>query len=774
MRIVPDNCNDASEPSHRSSAKIAPPSSLITTGKQRVPDAILRLALPSPLRRLFDYRAPAGVSRSALQPGMRLRVPFGRREMIGILVEVVDHSEVPADKLKPAIALLDSEAPLPPALFKLCLWTSQYYQHSLGDTLSWALPVLLRQGELAESRQERFWHVAPGASVGDPRIARAPKQREALTTLAQHPHGVAHQLLSKLMLNKDSLNLLLAKELVYVEVRSHAPSARHEHWLAQPELPLNTEQRAAYEAIRAGFDSFHAFLLAGVTGSGKTEVYLQLIRETLEAGKQALVLIPEINLGPQTLARFEQRFNARIALLHSAVNDRERLDAWLAARDGEADIIIGTRSALFTPMKNPGLIIIDEEHDGSYKQQEGLRYHARDLALVRARQENIPIVLGSATPSLESLHNAYTGRYGLLRLNQRAGGAQQPRFMRLDVKSRPLDSGISGPMQQAIGQTLAAGQQVLVFLNRRGFAPTLLCHDCGWMSGCQRCDARMTVHQRSGELRCHHCGYVERVPRQCPSCGKVDLRPVGAGTERAEERLAILFPDFPVLRVDRDSTSRKDAMNQLFATIQRGQPCILVGTQMLAKGHHFPRVTLVSILDADGGLFSGDFRASERMAQLIVQVAGRAGRAEEPGKVIIQTHLADHPLLIQLTEQGYFAFAEQALSERRSAGLPPFSHLALLRAEAHKPGQAEAFLDQACSDAEQLVAQMGLGGIELLGPVPAPMERRAGRYRAQLLIQSSARAPLHKLLATWLLALEQMPSGRQVRWSLDVDPVDLY
>ncbi len=739
-----------------------------------MPDAILRLALPSPLRRLFDYLAPAGVARSALQPGMRLRVPFGRREMIGVLVEVVDHSDVPADKLKPAIAVLDAEPPLPPALFKLCLWTAQYYQHSLGDTLSWALPVLLRQGEPAEARQERFWHAAPDASVDDPRIARAPKQKEALRTLAQHPHGVAHQLLSKLMLNRDSLNLLLAKGLVTVEVRGHGPVERHEHWLAQPELPLNTEQRAAYEAIRSGFGSFHASLLAGVTGSGKTEVYLQLIRETLEAGKQALVLIPEINLGPQTLARFEQRFNARIALLHSAVNDRDRLDAWLAARDGEADIIIGTRSALFTPMKNPGLIIIDEEHDGSYKQQEGLRYHARDLALVRAHQEDIPIVLGSATPSLESLHNAHTGRYALLRLNQRAGGAQQPRFLRLDVKSRPLDSGISGPMQQAIGQTLAAGQQVLVFLNRRGFAPTLLCHDCGWLSECPRCDARMTVHQRSGELRCHHCGHVERVPRNCPACGKVDLRPVGAGTERAEERLAILFPDYPVLRVDRDSTSRKDAMNQLFATIQKGQPCILVGTQMLAKGHHFPRVTLVSILDADGGLFSGDFRASERMAQLIVQVAGRAGRAEEPGKVIIQTHLADHPLLIQLTEQGYFAFAEQALSERRAAGLPPFSHLALLRAEAHKPGQAEGFLDEACTEAERLLKDLALGGIELLGPVPAPMERRAGRYRAQLLVQANARAPLHKLLATWLLTLENMPSGRQVRWSLDVDPVDLY
>jgi len=751
-------------------AKIAPRFS----GHNRVPAVILRLALPSPLRRLFDYLPPNGVSGSDLQPGMRLRVPFGKREIIGILVELSDHSDVPADKLKPAIALIDAQSPVPPAFFKLCLWTAQYYQHSLGDTFSWALPTLLRQGEPAEARQERFWQVTEGASQDDPRLARAPRQRDALKIIAQHPHGVAHRLLSQLQLNKDSLELLREKGLVTVEARRHAAIERHGNWLAQPELPLNPEQRAATEAIRSGFDTFNAFLLAGVTGSGKTEVYLQLIRETLEAGKQALVLIPEINLGPQTLARFERRFNARIALLHSAVNDRERLDAWLAARDGEADIIIGTRSALFTPMKNPGLIIIDEEHDASYKQQEGLRYHARDLALVRARQENIPIVLGSATPSLESLQNAHAGRYGLLRLNQRAGGAQQPRFLRLDIKSRPLDSGISGPMQQAIGQTLAAGQQVLVFLNRRGFAPTLLCHDCGWLSECPRCDARMTVHQRSRELRCHHCGHVERQPSNCPKCAQVDLRPVGAGTERAEDRLATLFPDVPVLRVDRESTSRKDAMQNLFNTINKGEPCILIGTQMLAKGHHFPRVTLVSILDADGGLFSADFRASERMAQLIVQVAGRAGRAEEPGKVIIQTHLADHPLLVQLTEQGYFAFAEQALSERRAAGLPPFCHLALLRAEAHKPGQAEGFLDEACTEAEHLLSELTLTGIELLGPVPAPMERRAGRYRAQLLVQANARAPLHKLLNYWLTALEKMPSGRAVRWSLDVDPIDLF
>ncbi|MBA1262239.1 primosomal protein N' [Stutzerimonas stutzeri] len=736
---------------------------------------ILRLALPSPLRSLFDYRPPSGVPHSALQPGARLRVPFGRREVVGVLIEVASHSEVPEAKLKPALELLDSTPPLPPALFRLCLWTAQYYQHSLGDTFSWALPVLLRQGEPAEARQERFWHAAAGARADDPRLNRAPRQREALKTIAQHPHGVAHSLLSQLQLSKDSLDQLLQKGLLRIETRRTHQARQHQgSWLLQAELPLNQEQRAAFEAIRAGLDGFQAFLLAGVTGSGKTEVYLQLIHQVLKAGKQALVLIPEINLGPQTLARFEKRFNARIALLHSNVNDRERLDAWLAARDGEADIIIGTRSALFTPMKKPGLIILDEEHDASYKQQEGLRYHARDLAIVRARQENLPVVLGSATPSLESLHNAHIGRYALLRLTQRAGGAQAPRFLRLDVKSRPLDSGISGPLQQAMAQTLAAGQQVLVFLNRRGFAPSLLCHDCGWLSQCPRCDARMTLHQRHNELRCHHCGHVERPPLNCPQCNKVDLRPVGAGTERAEERLGILFPDFPVLRIDRDSTARKGSMEQLLSIINRGEPCLLVGTQMLAKGHHFPRVTLVAILDADGGLFSADFRASERMAQLIVQVAGRAGRAEEPGKVIIQTHLADHPLLVQLTEQGYFAFAEQALSERRAAGLPPFSHLALLRAEAQKPGQAEDFLDQACGEAEQLLTELELTGIELLGPVPAPMERRAGRFRAQLLLQGSARTPLHRLMNAWLPRVEQLPGSRSVRWSLDVDPIDLF
>ena len=361
-----------------------------------------------------------------------------------------------------------------------------------------------------------------------------------------------------------------------------------------------------------------------------------------------------------------------------------------------------------------------------------------------------------------------------MRLTKRAGGASQPKFIRLDVRSLPLDSGMSAPLQKEIRQTLEAGQQVLVFLNRRGFAPVLMCNDCGWMSQCSECDARLTFHQRDNELRCHHCGHTEARPHQCPSCNNVDLRPIGAGTERAEERLQILFPDTPVLRIDRDSTSRKGSMDTLLSTIGSGQPCIMIGTQMLAKGHHFPRVTLVAILNADGGLFSADFRASEKMAQLIVQVAGRAGRASDLGRVIIQSQLADHPLLVQLSEQGYFAFAEQALSERRATGLPPFSHLALLRADALKAELADLFLEDAYSIAEQLLDQLKIEGVELLGPITSPMERRAGRYRAQLLLQANSRAQLHRLLTPLCNNLENLPSARQSRWSLDVDPIDLF
>ncbi|TWH64281.1 replication restart DNA helicase PriA [Azomonas agilis] len=737
---------------------------------------ILRIALPSPLRALFDYWAPVGTPISSLLAGVRVRVPFGRRELVGLLIEVVSQSEVPTERLRPALALLDDSPLLPAPVFRLARWTAQYYQHSLGDTLAVMLPNLLTQGEPAQFKPRWLWQVEPNLSLDDPRVQRAPRQREALRVLAQHPQGVAEELLPRLQLSREALNSLRNKGLVRITACNDLPEPKTHQgsWLLEAQLALNSEQRNAYEAVKSRFGHFQCFLLAGVTGSGKTEVYLHLVHQMLLAGKQSLILIPEINLSPQTLARFQQRFNARIVVLHSGLTDRARLDAWLEARSGNADIVIGTRSALFTPLLNPGLIIVDEEHDTSYKQQESLRYQARDLAVVRAHMEQIPVVLGSATPSLESLHNAHTGRYALLKLEQRAGHAALPDFWRLDVKNLVLDAGISGPLQQAIRQTLAAGQQVLVFLNRRGYAPTLLCHHCGWFSLCPHCDARMTLHQQTGRLHCHHCDYHEPLPTQCPQCQQQDLRPIGAGTERAEQRLGSLFPQYPVLRVDRDSTRRKDSLDQILQRINEGKPCILVGTQMLAKGHHFPHVTLVAILDADGGLFSADFRAAEHMAQQITQVAGRAGRAGHKGQVIIQSHLADHPLLVQLTEQGYFAFADQALAERQAACLPPFSHMVLIRAEARQPQQAEDFLEQIRTLAEDMQQlDSALTSVELLGPIPALMERKAGWHRAQLLVQAQTRGALHRLLDQWIPNVALLPEAKRIRWILDVDPLEV-
>ncbi len=738
-----------------------------------MPQPILRLALPSPLRRLFDYRAPAGVPHAALLPGVRLRVPFGRREVIGILVELADSSPVADDKLRPALELLDTRPPLPATLFRLCLWTAQYYQHSLGDTLSWALPVLLRQGEPAEARQERFWHLAEGARLDDPRLARAPRQREALKAIAQHAHGLAHGLLGKLQLNKESLDLLLAKGLVRVETRRSQVSATHQGaWLLQPELTLNGEQRAAFEAVRAGLGRFQPFLLAGVTGSGKTEVYLQAIARCLEQGRQALVLVPEIGLTPQMLARFRSRLGIAVHALHSGLNDNERARVWAAAARGQARVIVGTRSAVFTPLPEAGLLIVDEEHDGSYKQQDGIRYHARDFALVRGKALDVPVVLGSATPSLESLHNARAGRYTHLRLQQRAGDARPPAVRVFDVRKRPLQDGLSPEVLAGIEQHLRAGNQVLVFKNRRGYAPVLLCHDCGWTAPCSRCSTPlhttpMTVHGAGRRLQCHHCGARAPVPLACPDCASLALQPQGIGTERLEERLLQLFPDFPVLRIDRGTTARRDALEQTLATLGE-QPGILVGTQILAKGHDLPRLTLVVVVGIDEGLFSADFRASEKLAQQLIQVAGRAGRADRPGEVWLQTHHPDNALLHTLVNGGYHAFADAELAQREAAGFPPFAHLALMRAEARQVEHANAFL----ATVKQAIP--AASPVECYGPMPAPMPRRAGFQRAQLLLSATQRRALHGLLDTLMPQVYLLPQARRVRWSLDVDPMDLY
>jgi primosomal protein N' (replication factor Y) len=727
---------------------------------------ILRIAVPSPLRRLFDYLPPQDANHPI--PGQRYLIPFGRGQTVGILVALSDHSELPREKLKAAVKQLDQLPLLDSAMMQLLRWACDYYHHPPGEVFQAALPVLLRQERDSEAKGVAHWCLSEtGRTLDLGTLSRAPRQ-QALLRLLQ---GVAAPGLSASAIDQHEdkwqplMRTLMEKGwVVRQEVTALASGSATD---TQP--PLTEAQQQAVGAINSD-RGFQVSLLDGVTGSGKTEVYLQAIAAVLAQGRQALVLIPEIGLSPQLVSRFSRRFAVPIAQLHSGLSDGERLTAWQLAAKGEAKIIIGTRSAIFTPMAQPGLIIIDEEHDASFKQQDGFRYSARDVAVVRARQLEIPIVLGSATPSLESLHNALQGRYRHLLLPERAGNAVHPTMRLLDVRQQPMEEGISLHLQQAIRHHLEHDGQVLLFLNRRGYAPVLMCHDCGWVSQCPRCDANMTLYAGQQRLRCHHCASERPLPPQCPDCGSTDLRPIGQGTERIEQHLLELFPGREVIRIDRDTTRRKGSMDALLEQIHGESGQILIGTQMLAKGHHFPNVTLVGILDADQGLFSIDFRAAERMAQLIVQVAGRAGRAEKPGEVLIQTHVPDHPLLKLLVEKDYAHFARATLQERKAAQLPPFSHLALLRAEALERQAPLAFLEAARRSAEQL----GHEGVWLLGPIPAPMERRAGRSRAQLLLQSDQRATLHQLLSHWGNALEGLKEGRKVRWSLDVDPVELY
>ena len=729
--------------------------------------AILRFAVPSPLRRLFDYLPPAEMT-AAPKPGQRYLLPFGRGRCVGILVEVAQHSELAREKLRPALRQIDSQPVLDPALLTLLQWSSDYYHHPAGEVMTAALPVLLRQDRPAEVAGIPRWEVTEsGRMLDDNTLARAPKQQQLLKLLCQHGELNAEQLNQLQAGWRTPIKRLIAEGWAQCREGPCQPIAAIQ---ADQPPALNPAQQAAVAAFNQARGQFSPLLLEGVTGSGKTEVYLHAIAAILHHGQQALVLVPEIGLTPQLWQRFAARFRCPIALLHSGLNDTERLCAWSMARSGEARIVIGTRSAIFTPLPELGLIIVDEEHDTSFKQQEGFRYSGRDLAVVRARQQGVPVLLGSATPSLESIANVQLGRYQLLHLPNRAGGASTPPLRLLDMRRQQVEEGLSTPLMNAIQHHLKQGGQVLLFLNRRGFAPTLLCHECGWVSHCRRCDTHLTYYARAGQLRCHHCGNEQRVPAQCPDCGSLDLRALGQGTERIEQTLQQHFSSAGVIRIDRDTTRRKGAMGAILDSIHQGTHRVLVGTQMLAKGHHFPDVTLVGIIDADQGLFSQDFRASERMAQLIVQVAGRAGRAERPGEVVIQTHAPDHPLLRVLVEQDYRAFAIAALAERQAAHMPPYSYLALIRAEAVDQETPQGFLREVAG----LARCHDIAGVHILGPVPAPMERRAGRVRAQLLLQADTRQALHQLLHALLPELEGLKLARKTRWSIDIDPVELY
>ncbi len=742
-----------------------------TSGSPVVTEPLLGVALDAPLRRLFDYRSPPTVAPPGLRPGQRVWVPFGRRKVVGVVVELREGSDVPEGRLKSAIAVIDDTPILDATLLDLLRWAAEYSRHPPGEVIAAALPVALRQGAEAEATLER-WVLSAAARTGDvpPLGSRANRLREMADWLGAHEPAGAAELAAVSPRWRDHLRELERRGWV-TRVRGAADAV--EPAGASEPLPgpsLTPEQATAVDAIAAAHGRFAPFMLHGVTGSGKTEVYLRAIADVVARGDQVLVLVPEISLTPQLVARFAARFPGPLAVLHSGLTDTERLQAWRAARAGTAPIVIGTRSAVFAPLARPGLLVVDEEHDASYKQQEGFRYSARDLALVRAQRHGIPIVLGSATPSLESLERVRAGRTRLLELPNRTAGAKPPTLHLVDLRAHASTQGMATPTILAVQRHLAAGGQVLVYLNRRGYAPTLFCPGCGWVAPCPRCDARFTVHQRERSLECHHCGTHRPIPATCPVCGE-PVKPVGQGTERVEETLAAIFPDVPLARIDRDAMRRRGALEETLQRVHDGTVRLLVGTQMLTKGHHFPEVSLVVVLNADQGLFGTDFRASERLAQTIVQVAGRAGRAGRPGEVLIQTEYPGHPLLQQLVSGGYDAFATAALVEREQARWPPFARVALLRAEAAGRATPTAFLEQARSLAERC---RGSDPVDVLGPAAAPMERRAGHFRAQLLLHAASHSPLQRVLARWVPLLEEAPIARKVRWALDVDPLELF
>jgi primosomal protein N' (replication factor Y) len=729
------------------------------------PEKIAQIAVDVPLSRHFDYLAP-GISQDDI--GRRALAPFGRRLVVGVIVGIADEPTDPAFQLKRLKEIFYDVPPLPQAVLKLATFCSEYYHYPLGQVLATLLPVRLRRtqpvGALSEAR---YVLTQAGRDTAADALPKRALVKQKLLAALQDSGSLTHSEITRLSPGAiKAIKAFAAEGWVSITQEPLTAAPRNHALPAGLDAPtLNPEQQQALDALRAAPAGFSAWLLHGVTGSGKTEVYLHLIADILARGGQVLVLVPEINLTPQLEARFQARFpRTAIVSLHSNLAEGNRLKHWLMARQGAAQIVLGTRLAVFTPMPALQLIVVDEEHDGSFKQQDGMCYSARDVAVIRAREAAIPILLGSATPALESYHNALNGRYRLLTLRARAvTEAAPPKVACIDLRREALMEGFSTPLISALKQRIKRGEQSLLFINRRGFAPVLMCGGCGWLAGCTRCSSRLVVHLKEQRLRCHHCGHEERLPRACPSCGNVDLAPVGQGTQRLEAALEKLMPEARILRVDRDSTRRKNSLPEMLEKVHAEEIDILVGTQMLAKGHDFPKLTLVGILNADGGLYSADFRASERLFAQLLQVAGRAGRASSGGEVLIQTAFPEHPLFAALKHGDYAAFAQTLLAEREQAGLPPYAYQAMLRAEAHSIEAAIRFLREAAALAPNSKH------ISVYDPVPAFMARLAGNERAQLLIESGSRAALQKFLSAWMPALEAHKT-RNVRWALDVDP----
>ena len=775
---------------------------------------LIRVALPVPLYREFDYLPSSNKSNSAntltdtasnvaaLPPiGGRVQVSFGRQTLIGIVVDHIDsnQSDVPLNKLKAIKQVIDTDPILDLQMLSLARWLASYYHYPLGDVLSVMLPTLIRQGKPLDMLVTH-WRILPNVSEDDFH-SNAHKQKQQFAMLKLHgEHGASEDTLLLEGMERPFLKRLEENGLIQRFLEEQA--APRPVTLAKMPLTLNEQQQQAVDKIVATAKQakYGGFLLNGVTGSGKTEVYLQAMQAILEAGKQVLVLVPEIGLTPQTRARFAARFAANILLLHSGLNVTQRLHGWEDCRQGRAQIIIGTRSSILHPFADLGLIVVDESHDQSYKQQDTLRYHAADVALYRGYQLGIPVVLGTATPSLEHLKLVQDGKLTELLLTQRAGNAKEATMQLVDARDTPTKYSDSpaAPTQQAsllpnlkgsqntgltddtivaIRETLEAGEQVLVFLNRRGYAPILLCEACGWQADCVRCEAHMTVHhsqlntQQPSYLKCHHCDWQASIPLACPDCASVNLNAVGMGTTRLTESLHALFSNpqtskktYPIIQIDRDTTRKKDSWEDIYRRINSGNPAILVGTQMVAKGHHFPNVTLVCLPNADRGFLSPDFRSPEHTAQLIVQVAGRSGRGSKPGKVLIQTVQPENPLLRKLVRDGYQPFALELLKERKMLGLPPYTYGALIRCEAKTLQQATQVLKDA-------IAIMPPHELAILGPIDAPMKMKNSRYHSQLLLLSKQRPQLHQLLNFWWPQVLQLSSAKYLKLTLDVDPI---
>ncbi len=721
---------------------------------------IARVALPVAVDQAFDYWVPAGL---APPPGSVVRVRLGARRMHGVVTGLDDRTDVPAEDMRSIESVVDVH-PLPEDVLALCGFVATYYQAALGLVLALAVPPLARSAAPGRRRDERVALTAPGRMALEGRLARAPAAAALFERLAAAPDGLSPDDVRNLSAH-GRLALRRWRAAGHVEALAITPQNA-------PQAARNEAQRAAAAAIDAKRGGYAPFLLQGVTGSGKTEVYLDAAARAVAAGGQVLMLVPEIGLTPALEARVGAALpGILVATLHSGLADGPRRAYWEAAARGEARLVLGTRLAVFAPLPSLALVVVDEEHDGSYKQHDGVRYHARDVAVWRARQRGVPVVLGSATPSLESYVNARDGRYQRLLLPARADPrARLPAIVLAPDREARSADGIGPVLADALARGLARGDQSLVFINRRGFAPSLKCSVCGWDAQCLRCSARLVLHRHPPALSCHHCGHRERVPHACPTCGNVDLLPQGFGTQRLERHLRSLFPQARIARIDRDTTRAVGSFEAMRRRMADGALDLLIGTQILAKGHDFPRLTTVGVLGADNALYSGDFRATERLSSLLMQVAGRAGRAERPGEVVVQTDFPDHPVYAALRTHDYDGFAQQLLVERAAAELPPLAHVALLGAEAHERAAVDRFLvaAQAAGHAAA-AANGGAAKIAVFAPVPALLARRAGLERGQLLVQAARRAALQRFLPRWHAALRTLRPTR-VRWAIDVDP----